>query len=927
MSSSTTFCALLLSIAPIGFGSHAASAQHVPLLELYDGAQIASVVHDEDRPLTLAAAMLSKDLRAVTGRASLQSHVLDDCANLCVVVAKHGSPLAQAVVRDTGIDVLPIELQWERYVRAGLPSRSKPQRRYLVIIGSDVRGAIWGTVDLTREMGVSAWEWWADVSPRRVDRVVVDGAYRVSKSPSIKYRGIFLNDEDWGLQPWAAQTYERDIGDIGPKTYARIFELMWRLKANLLWPAMHESTKPFYQIAGNAETARDHAIVVGTSHAEPMMRNNVREWDEAKFGPFNFFTNKDALTRYWRTRAREVRQFESIYTVGLRGKHDSAMEGASSPEMARDALEDVIKLQRELLSRTQSRAVTEIPQVLTLYKEMRDLYALGLDVPEDVTLVWPEDNYGYIHQLSTPQERARSGGAGVYYHISYWGRPHDYLWLATTHPALIREQMQRAWHTGAQRIWVLNVGDIKPSEYLTEYFLDLAFDADRLRLSAHEHLVTWASAQFGAEHAPKIATILREYYALAFERRPEFMGFSQVEPTRPITISDYVRSGGAEARQRIDAYAALRVAAEELAPKIAADRIDAFFQLVLYPVRAAASINERNLKLDLAALYGRQGRPVANVLSLQARAAHSRIVEDTRQYNTMNGGKWRHMMSAAPRDLPVFAEPAYPSATFAVRPGCAIDASELWFVQSRAANHSLTIHSWGEPADWAISEVEGLRTSAAQGRLHEANGFEQRVTFEYDGIAVAPRAGTLSCGGTTYKIPVQWLPSTSADMPVEIQKSIVMSVPIDNKLTNDWELIDGLGSQGTALRSKLALSSRSAAGDAALIYEFETATVGGATLHVVALPVHPLTSENGLRIAIELDERSADILDFQTHGRSDEWKRNVLSNSARRTIQLPQLPAGKHRLRIYALDPGFVLDRLELRLDGAPDRYGAAPTR
>lgn len=797
---------------------------------LFDGQSVAGIVHADDRSAELAAELLARDMGRVTGRMPVVSADLASCPKLCIVVGSLESALVRAIAEDAQIDLSALDGEWERYLRLGVASRRDPARRYLLIVGSDRRGAVWGVVDLTRELGISAWEWWADVAPHRVKRVAVDGSRRLSAAPSVRYRGIFLNDEDWGLQPWAAKTFEPETGDIGPKTYARVFELMWRLKANLIWPAMHDSTRPFYQIAGNAETARAYDIVVGTSHAEPMGRNNVREWDDARDGPFNFFTNRAAMVEYWRQRAEQVKGYENLYTIGLRGKHDSAMEGATTVAAARAGTEAAIAEQRRILAATQRESA---PQVLTLYKEVLDVYRAGLRVPDDVTLIFPDDNYGYISQLPTAAERARGGGAGVYYHLSYWGRPHDYLWLATTHPALVREQMERAWVTGARRLWVVNVGDIKPAEYLTEYFLDLAFDARTLAADPQDHLRRWAAAQFGEAAAPEIASILRDYYDLAWERRPEFMGWNQVEPTRPVRIGDYVRTGGGEALARISRYAALRARADALAARLPAEERDAYFQLVLYPVRAAAGINERNLLLDLAALGARQGGDV-NAQVDRARAAHAGIVADTAAYNGLNGGKWRGMMDMAPRRLPVFAEPLYP----------------------RVAS--------GTPAPKPVPPASDriISLGAAQALLDPSGA---------------------------------------------------------------WERVPGLGSRGEALRTRLTL--RSPAKAPPLHLPFTTRETTDAELRVVAVPVHPLTAANRLRIGIAVDDRAITTLDYQTHGRSEAWKANVLANSAAQTIRLGQLAAGAHRVRVYALDPGFVLDRIDVRLDGAPDYYGAPPIR
>ena len=908
-----------LFVAAILASPHASADE----IALFNGQQVANIVHAEGRTATLAGELLARDLNRLTGRTPGVSSDLASCGRLCVVIGPQDSALVRAVALDAGVDLSALQGQWERYTRVAIRSRRDPSRRYLLIAGSDMRGAVWGVIDLTRELGVSAWEWWADVAPRRVSRIAINGARRRSDTPSVRYRGIFLNDEDWGLQPWAAKTYEPETGDIGPKSYARIFELMWRLKANIIWPAMHDSTKPFYQIPGNAETARDYGIVIGTSHAEPMMRNNVREWDEKTRGPFNFFTNRAAMVDYWGERAEQVKGFENVYTIGLRGKHDSAMEGADTPEMARAATADAMAVQRDLLARAQGRPATKVPQVLTLYKEVLDVYAAGLDVPDDVTLVWPEDNYGYLHQLPNPAERRRGGGSGIYYHISYWGRPHDYLWLGTTHPALIREQLDRAWRTDARKIWVINVGDIKPGEYLTQYFLDLAFDHRAIATPARDHLTDWAARQFGASLGDEIAAIMTEYYDLAFERRPEFMGFGQTEPTRPNRIGDHVRTGGAEAQVRIDRYRAIAARAETLASRLPADRRDAFFQLVLYPVRGAASLNERNLLLDLAALHARQGRGSVNAYANRARAAHARIVADTAAYNSQNNGKWRGMMDMAPRRLPVFDEPLFPHATLPSGPGCAVDTSELVFVEGRPASHALTIYSRGQPASWSANGQKGLTLAAASGRIESANGFEQRVAVNYGGQGTVD-GGTVECGGRALRVATKYVTPTAPDAPVEINRTI--SIAAASTASPAWEVVPGLGSRGAALRARLDLPSRTGiAGAEPLGYSFEVAGMTDAELCLVAIPVHPLTSENGLRLAVQLDDGPVQTLDFRTFGRSEEWKQNVLTNSAVRTIPLRQLTKGAHRLRVYALDPGFILDRIDVRLDGAPDYYGAPP--
>ncbi|BDT58543.1 hypothetical protein MasN3_20370 [Massilia varians] len=903
---------------------------HAAPFPLDAGQRLPDIVTEAGPTFRIAGDLLARDLQQLTGLTSRRSDSLDACRGRCIVIGANGSPLVTRVAQAMGVDLAPLAGQQERYLRA---AGTVDGRSVLLVAGADRRGAVYGVVDATRELGVSPWEWWADVKPRRRSGLSLDGARRLSPAPSVAWRGIFINDEDWGLQPWAAKTYD-PAGDIGPATYARVFELMWRLKANLVWPAMHDSTRAFYTVPGNAQVADDYAILVGTSHAEPMMRNNVGEWKKSD-GPFNFFSNRARLLGYWQARIDQVKGFENVYTLGLRGVHDSAMEGAAGPQQARDTVQQVIGLQRDMLARSLGKPASTIPTVFTMYKEVLDYYNAGLEVPGDVTLAWPDDNYGYLHQLGTAKERARAGGNGIYYHLSYWGRPHDYLWLGTTHPALIRDQLERAWSAGARRMWVVNVGDIKPNEYLTQYFLDAAFDAGVLRQDPARHLGAWAEQVFGAEHGPEIAAIQQEYYRLAWERRPEFMGWSQTEPTRPVRATEYVRSGGDEAERRLAQYAALVARAEAVEPGLPAELRDAYFQLVLYPVRSSARLNERILKLELAGEYALQQRPSSALYTRQAREAHAALLRDAAAYNALGGGKWAHMMDIAPRRLPVFAEPVYPSWTPSARRGCGLvypaphsaEANTLVLPAGHQASRTVTLVSYGgEAAAWSVSGAQGLRARLEGGRLDASNGYEQRITLDYDGSDKAQLA--LECGGKPLRLNAQVQGAHAQGLPGERERIVSLAAGAA-AAGSDWEPQPGLGTSGKAMRARLDLPRRGAAslGKATpLEYRFQTRSEGGALLRFVAVPVHALSAEHRLRIAVQLDDGPIETLDYTTVGRSDEWKRNVLSNTAVRSRALARLAPGVHRLRVYALDPGVVLDRIDVVMDGAPHYYGMPPS-
>jgi hypothetical protein len=908
----------------------AAGIVHAQPFELGVPGQALTIVHEAQATLRIAADMLARDVERVSGHTAAVTTRLADCPRRCVVVGTADSALVRDAARTLGVDLRPLAGQSERCLRV---AGDVDGRTILLVAGADRRGAVYGVVDLTRELGVSAWEWWADVAPRHDEHPAVDGALRLSAAPSVAYRGIFINDEDWGLQPWAAHTFD-PAGDIGPATYARVFELLWRLKANLIWPAMHPSTKPFYEIAGNAQVADDYAIIVGTSHAEPMMRNNVGEW-KPSFGHFDWFSNRDRLLAYWRGRIEAVKGTETVTTLGLRGVHDSAMEGAATPAQARDALQEVFRAQRAMLGRAQGRPPRQIPQVFTMYKEVLDYWNLGLAVPDDVTLVWPDDNYGYLAQLGTERERGRAGGAGIYYHVSYWGRPHDYLWLGTTHPALIRDQLDRAWTTDARRLWVLNVGDIKPAEYLVQYFLDAAFDANVLRQDPARHLAAWAAAQFGPDFASETAAILSEYYRLAWERRPEFMGWSQTEPTRPVRTTAYVRTGGEEAERRLADYGALVARAERLAARMPAPLHDAYFELVLYPVRSAANLNTRILKLDLAEEYARQRRPAANLYAGQARAAHAALVADAAAYDAVHGGKWARIMDISPRRLPVFAEPAYPEWHVASRRGCgivyptpfAVDADRLVLRQGQPATRTVTLVNYGgADTRWSVRPgARGVRADADGGPLDAGNGHEQRIVLRYDGTANPALA--LECGGQVVQVALKTEGVAVPGVPGERERIVVLRAGLAAP-TRDWAPQPGLGTSGVAMRARLDLAPRAPddlAASAPLTYRFATTSDGAALLRLVAVPVHPLAAGGGVRFAVSLDGGAPEVADTATLGRSEQWKEDVLSNMAVRTWRVGRLAPGMHTLAVHALDPGVVLDRIDVVMDGAPEYYGMPP--
>ena len=922
-------------------------------IALFDGKAIAGVVYDGGEPVRKAAELLAHDLGALTGKAPSITDKADGANRTLIIIGQKDAPLIAALLKVSGIDPTPLAGKWETYGRAAISVPGNANQKALLIFGSDVRGTIYGITDLSREMGVSPWEWWADVTIRKVPAIRIDGALRFSKEPSVRYRAIFLNDEDFGLKPWSAKTYEPEVGSIGPKTYARIFELMWRLKADTIWPAMHKGTIAFDDVPGNAEMAEAYAIFHATSHAEPMLRNNDREWDPLRRGAFNWLSNRQGLLTYWDEAVASHSQFENIYTMGLRGVGDYPMAGADGPAAMRDILEDVIAQQRGILERRLGKPANQIPQVFTPYKEVLPAYDTGLKVPDDITLTWPDDNYGYIRRLSNAAERSRSGGAGVYYHISYWGTPMSYLWLASTHPALMWEEMRKAYLYDARRIWVLNVGDIKPGEYLTQLFLDMAWDDNAYSDigSIKAHLRAFAATTFGAEHADAVTDILWRYYDLAFSRKPEFLGFNNHYPTTAPRQTDYdMLDFGDENEARLEAYRDIMDKADALARTLPKDRQDAFYQLVQYPVEASAEINARVLNLDKAITYGLQRRASANLYAARSHAAQEALFAGEAYYNdTLAGGKWRGMMDIAPAHLPLYAEPAVPIWAGRDDKTCGVQVEGGGYYDGGGSAPSLPLFRRELPRERYVdifvkSPVAthwSAKASAPWIRIDQSSGaFADRTLEARLHVTIdwkhAPQGGQgaviLKCDAsdTGFPVGVRIAPANSiANVSfLELDRIVSIYATHSDERSGAWETLNGLGHTGASLRSAIDMKSVAAGvgGAPAAHYRFATETSDDpATLRVMALPVLPITSDNGMRVAVSLDGGAPVTLDLKTAEFSATWKQNVLTNTAVGEINNLRLKPGAHELTVYALDPGVILDRYEISFAGAPRAYDPVP--
>ena len=919
------------------FSSFLTNAENPEIFQLINRNTKATICIDKNETTVVqkAAEMLRNDVSDITGKNLSIQNSLNSKGTAIIAGTLGQSKLLKQIIQKYKLNTDSVNSRWEAF---SIQLVERKSGNILVIMGSDRRGTAYGLLELSRLIGISPWIWWADVKPAQKNELVIHLQKPIFQHPSVQYRGIFLNDEDWGLKPWASKTFEPKVGEIGPKTYRKIFELLLRLRANTIWPAMHECSMPFYFVNGNAQMADSFGIVVSTSHCEPMMRSNPREWDHKKLGDYNFFTNKKTVIDYWNERLTEVSKYENIYTVGMRGIHDGAMEGAKNVAQQVDGLTDVFKDQRQLLSKNLNKNAEAIPQIFIPYKEVLDAYNAGLKVPDDVTLLWCDDNYGYMSQLSNRAERERKGGSGVYYHISYWGRPHDYLWLSTTQPSLIWYEMQKAWAYGAQKMWILNVGDIKPSEYLIEFYLDMAWNIHSIQSDRiSEHLENWMGKTFGEENAPALKKIMDEYYRLAFIRRPEFMGWSQTEPTTKVKPTDLnFTEFGDEIATRLKQYDKIEKQADSLGAKIPLSLKNAYFELIKYPVSGAAEMNKKWLNHQYASIFASYQLPETQTANKKSLQAWNKIQQMTAYYNdSIENGKWNLYMSAQPRKLPVFDKPEFvemtqpaPSGTIfwpedSDNPVKSSDTVSLVLDNCTKGIYCFNSDSFivKKKPDWLSVKLISTKEDS---NLPADKLILQLIPGKMKGNKDSGLL-TLNSGKNSYTLKINGF--FDADFTQKNQSIRLNASDFTNNVAKSsahWQGLEGLGYS----RSAMALQPFDAklnpdmTQNPTLEYKFNIESADSALIRIYLLPIHPADSKNPLRIAVSIDGSTPGLFDFKTLGRSNGWKENVLRNQAIVKFPWKFTSTGKHSIRIFAVDPDVVID--QLMIDFKPDRkfYG-----
>lgn len=648
-------------------------ALHLPVLQMdakdlvwFDGNHAVSyhISQKVDPVVKMAADMFSDDMMAVTGKKAIAIKQEAKATIKVIELDKASGAIINNLIKQ-GVPVSELQQKIDGFYISVVG-------RQIQVIGTNGRGAAYGLLEMSRKAGVSPWIWWGDVVPEKRQCLTIDDAFTTLQGASVTYRGIFINDEDWSIRPWS--------NNMSGDCYKKVFQLLMRLRANAIWPAMHEGTTSFFKIPKAKAVADSCGIAVGSSHCEPLLRSNTGEWDASKRGRYNYITNRSEVQNYWVERLKEVKGSKggNLLTIGMRGIHDGSMEGVKTMQEKFDGLQQVVNDQQDLI-RKYLGDPSKQQQVLIPYKEVLDIYNKGLKVPDYVTLMWCDDNYGYMTRLSDEAEQKRSGGGGIYYHLSYWGRPHDYLWLTTTQPGLIYNEMKAAYDHNVRKMWIVNVHDPKVAGYDLELFLDMAWNINSVKANTlNDHYQAWLCRQFGEKIGKQLFPLMQSYFQLCGERRPEFMGWNQVELDKnlydrglsPVRNSELSMTAfGGELDRYLERYAAIVSQVKKMEGEVRPELKDAYFAAIEYPVLAADAHARKILWAQKARSYA-NGSTGGNAEARQAKLYHAvaesqqayqEIRELTQYYNKkLSHGKWDGLMNMSPRDLPVFSAPQVP---------------------------------------------------------------------------------------------------------------------------------------------------------------------------------------------------------------------------------------------------------------------------
>jgi hypothetical protein len=874
------------------------------------------------------AELFRTDIGRVTGTVPELLTDTIPAARLAVLIGTVGkNPLIDRLVEQGALDAGSIAGKWEAYLIQVLESPFPGVQQALVIAGSDKRGTIYGMFDFSSQMGVSPWYWWADVPVKQKSTVYVKPGPHTAGEPAVKYRGIFINDEAPALSGWVEENY----GAFNHEFYEHVFELILRMKGNFLWPAMWG--RAFYDDDPvNPQLADLYGIVIGTSHHEPMMRAHV-EWSRYGSGPWNYEKNEKKLREFWTEGIERMGSNESLVTIGMRGDGDEPMTRGTAIAL----LEKIVRDQRDILEDVTGKPAAETPQVWALYKEVQEYYDQGMRVPEDVTLLLCDDNWGNIRRLPWLDSADRQGGYGIYYHYDYVGGPRNYKWLNTNQIERVWEQMHLAYSYGVNRIWIVNVGDIKPMEFPIQFFLDYAWNpgkwpAERLP----DYYLQWACQQFGEEHAGEIAGMIARYTRYNSRRKPELLS--------PRTYSLIHQR---EAERIVSEYNELAGEAEELYAIMPVKYRDAFFELVYFPIMACANLNELYVTAGRNHLYAGQQRAATNWLARRVEELFGQDSILTGRYHTeLANGKWNHMMSQTHIGYTYWqqpernAMPAVEEINLTDKPlmGVAIEGSDHWWPEEKEKAVLPGIDPWHKQATHievfnrgrvpfeftAEPQVNWIKVYPLTGKVERE--IRLRVEIEWKKVPGGehlPWVSIIGPGGETVKV---YLPVRQASMEelngatgfIESNGYISMEAAHYSRAVESgqvrWKEIPGLGRTLSGMTAFPVTAPAQIPGEDSprLEYDIHLFTTGKLTVRAYFSPTLDFHGTGGLKYAVSIDDEPPVEVNLHADESGYLWNCWVSNNINIRSSEHQVDQPGNHILKFWMVDPAVVLQKIEM---------------
>ncbi len=923
----------------------------------------------------MAAKNLQTDIKAVTNAEPTLS-TGDVKGKQVVIIGTLGkSPLIDNLVKNKKVNLTDLAGKNEMYISQIVKNPLPGVETAFVIAGSNKRGTIYGIYDLSAEIGVSPWYYWADVPIIHKSNLYVFTTRHTDGEPAVQYRGIFINDESPGFTGWAKAKFDGlnkkpsllngKIMDKGVNhyLYEHMFELLLRLKANFLWPAMWSNAFNDDD-PDNPILADKMGIIMGTSHHEPLYRAQ-QEW--GRFNPtlnrqeqsqaWNFATHPDLLKDFWRKSVEREGDKEALTTIGMRGDGDSPM-APGGPAANMTLLENIIKTQRQIIADVKHQDASKTPQVWALYKEVQDYYDAGMRVPEDVTLLYCDDNWGNVRRLPLLTEHNK-GGYGIYYHFDYHGGPRNYQWVNTNPLPHIWEQMHLAYEYGVRKEWVVNVGDLKPYEFPISFFLDYAWNPDKYPAnSLQEYTRKWAAKQFGPEHATEIAQIIAQYGKYNGRRKPEMVDPTTIRTSTPYSLTDY-----REFETVVADYNKLKAQTIALSKKIPAAYHDAFYQLVYHPVVASAVFNEMYLASAKQKLYGNQGRTAADD---EAAKADKLFAEDARigKYfnDTLANGKWSHMMDqphigytswdirggnklpafvkVTPADGPEMGVSVEGSADYWPKATTAAVLPEL--TQYPRVGHYFEVFNRGKASfTYTVKSNEPwVQVSPAGGTIDK----QQRVWVNVDwtkapkGVKHVPITITGPNGST---VTVQAVVNNSKPVPtsgfVESNGYASMEAIHYSKIVDGtdakWNILPDYGRTLSGIEGSPITHPRidNPGGNTPHIeYEVNVADTGKIKLLVYTAPSIDFTHEKGLWYAISIDNEAPVKVNIDPLITNPQRANSVMEGNSANLIKVLSSDhyiskPGKHIIKYWMVDPAVVLEKIVLDRGGVKSSYLGPP--